>query len=1041
MFNPKCKSGKKTKAARRAAAMLMTGALGASLAVTGINPGIVNVSAASWQENAEYIFEYLTQRLNYSEAAACGIMANIRCESTFNPHAWNAGGGSYGLCQWTGGRYSRLRNWCGSNGYDYTTIDGQLAYLQFELLNHYTGVENYIRSVENTSEGAYLAGQYYCYHFEAPASRGSVSVYRGNLASGVFWDSYRPAEWYQTDGVWHYILRDGSYKTGWLEIEGDTFYLDEDGNRISGWKNIKGNRYFFDDDGLMVSGWKKIDGRSYYFDESGELITGLIQGNDDLYLVNKNGDLKYSAAVEDYAVAWAEEAARRQTELAAAGTTQSNQSSPAGSGSKAASGLNKEAAADDGTEQSDNSENTFEIGTALADAQTEAVPGTDSAQETETVTALADAQTEIGTGTGSTQGTEPVTALADAQTEAVSGSGSTQETETVTALADAQTEAVPGTGSTRETETVTALADAQTEAVPGTGSTRETETVTALADAGFDSADQIQNITSSVDLLKKKEDTGDLPTLKEDTGNNEMQDAEAEPEASSPGEVIREDTAVADATKLEKTEGLVDLLPAELLRQAAEYIQKASNTQQGKDVDYTQQSEDPDTFPDQYAAAAQASLSAAVALNLEQEEEERLPDPSIGLAYAFYHDQPEASDRILNQFKSEGSSTESQKTGNEDQHVQDSTSKGTETQLPDHDQTAGEETGNGIDLQIPALALADKHRDQQEESSGKEKEAVSDTDQETSDESDDRESSDTSGTSEKAAASEESEEDKGTGSTAEESEEDKDTGTTAEESEEDKDAGSTAEESEEDKDTGSTAEESEEDKDTGSTSEESEEDKESGSDTVESEGDKDTGSTSEESEEDKESGSDTEESEEGKTDEQREQDEDDTSSSHSDKDSSDKDASEEADDASSGHSSENVSDKNADNDSADSADNRDEAKEKDSRKNTERGEDKADGSVKNSELEDNTEEDSQIHIRLTEKKFYDISEEELEDLADILRERKVLQVVDGKDKDITSKTYMDVEKINKRDYGFSVIIRAEYGDSSDEEKVRIYLTR
>ena len=965
--------------------MLMTGALGASLAVTGINPGIVNVSAASWQENAEYIFEYLTQRLNYSEAAACGIMANIRCESTFNPHAWNAGGGSYGLCQWTGGRYSRLRNWCGSNGYDYTTIDGQLAYLQFELLNHYTGVENYIRSVENTSEGAYLAGQYYCYHFEAPASRGSVSVYRGNLASGVFWDSYRPAEWYQTDGVWHYILRDGSYKTGWLEIEGDTFYLDEDGNRISGWKNIKGNRYFFDDDGLMVSGWKKIDGRSYYFDESGELITGLIQGNDDLYLVNKNGDLKYSAAVEDYAVAWAEEAARRQTELAAAGTTQSDQPSTAGSGSKAASGLNKEAAADDGTEPSDNSENTFEIGTALADAQTEAVPGTDSAQET---------------------------------------------------------------------ETVTALADAQTEAVPGTDTTQETETVTALADAGFDSADQTQNITSSVDLLKKKEDAGDLPKLKEDTGNNEMQDAEDEPEASSPGEVIREDTAVSDSTKPEKTEGLVDLLPAELLRQAAEYIQNASNTQQGKDVDYAQQSEDPVTFPDQYAAAVQASLSAAVALNLEQEEEERLPDPSIGLAYAFYHDQPEASDRILNQFKSEGSSTESQKTGNEEQPVLDSTSKGTETQLPDHDQTAGEETGNGIDLPIPALALADKHRDQQEESSGKEKEAVSDTDQETSDESDDRESSDTSGTSAKAAASEESEEDKDTGSTAEESEEDKDTGTTAEKSEEDKDIGLTGEESEEDKDTGSTAEESEEDKDTGSTSEESEEDKESGSDTVESEGDKDTGSTSEESEEDKdtgstaeeseedkESGSDTEESEEGKTDEQREQDEDDTSSGRSDKDSSDKDASEEADDASSGHSSENVSDKNADNDSADSAGTQDEEKEKDSRKNTERGEDKADGSVKNSELEDNTEEDSQIHIRLTEKKFYDISEEELEDLTDILRERKVLQVVDGKDKDITSKTYMDVEKINKRDYGFSVIIRAEYGDSSDEEKVRIYLTR
>ena len=81
----------------------------------------------------------------------------------------------------------------------------------------------------------------------------------------------------------------------------------------------------------------------------------------------------------------------------------------------------------------------------------------------------------------------------------------------------------------------------------------------------------------------------------------------------------------------------------------------------------------------------------------------------------------------------------------------------------------------------------------------------------------------------------------------------------------------------------------------------------------------------------------------------------------------------------------------------------------------------------------------EIHIRLTEKKFYDVQENELEDLADLLCERKVLHVVNGEDRDITSDTYLDVEKINKRDYGFSVIIRAEYGDSSDEEKVRIYV--
>ena len=91
MINKHFKAGKNVKAARRLAGMLLTGVLAGTLAA-GSSSGI-NVSAATWQENADYIFEYLTNRLGYSEAAACGIMANIRCESTFNPHAWNAGGG------------------------------------------------------------------------------------------------------------------------------------------------------------------------------------------------------------------------------------------------------------------------------------------------------------------------------------------------------------------------------------------------------------------------------------------------------------------------------------------------------------------------------------------------------------------------------------------------------------------------------------------------------------------------------------------------------------------------------------------------------------------------------------------------------------------------------------------------------------------------------------------------------------------------------------------------------------------------------------
>ena len=347
MTNRTCKIGKKARAARRIAAIIMTGTMAGVMGL-GV-PGIIEVSAAGYSENADYIFEYLTKRLGYNEAAACGIMANIRCESTFNPHAWNAGGGSYGLCQWTGGRYGRLQSWCRSNGYDYTTIDGQLAYLDYELKNYYGSVESHLRSVENTSDGAYNAGQYYCYHFEAPASRGSVSVYRGNLASGTFWGMYRPAEWYEEDGRWRYIKNDGSYHIGWLTIDNKTFYLNQDGNRISGWKTIDGVKYYFDKDGVLASGWVKIDGKNYYFDEQGALITGMVRDGEDWYLLSESGDIKAASEMMEFSEVWiaaAKEA--EQTALASAeeGTESSTSVDPSAAGTSNADNSSSESKED-----------------------------------------------------------------------------------------------------------------------------------------------------------------------------------------------------------------------------------------------------------------------------------------------------------------------------------------------------------------------------------------------------------------------------------------------------------------------------------------------------------------------------------------------------------------------------------------------------------------------------------------------------------------------------------------------------------------------
>jgi len=151
---------------------------------------MAEIFASDKYTNEQKVYYFLIYEMDYSPAAACGILANIKCESTFRPTAYNPNGGSYGICQWLGGRYTNLKNFCAENGYDYTTIEGQCWFLKYELENKYPKVHSFMKNVENTKQGAYDAGYYYCYHFEVPANRGSVSIKRGNMASDDFWPKY-----------------------------------------------------------------------------------------------------------------------------------------------------------------------------------------------------------------------------------------------------------------------------------------------------------------------------------------------------------------------------------------------------------------------------------------------------------------------------------------------------------------------------------------------------------------------------------------------------------------------------------------------------------------------------------------------------------------------------------------------------------------------------------------------------------------------------------------------------------------------------------
>lgn len=146
--------------------------------------------SANAASNEESIYNFCISEMGLNSAAACGVLANIKNESNFNPNAVGDGGTSYGICQWHASRYTNLKNYCSQIGYSYTSLTGQLYFLQHELSGSYSYIYDYLKGVSNNENGAYDAGYTWCYEFERPANKGSVSVTRGNLAKNTYWPVY-----------------------------------------------------------------------------------------------------------------------------------------------------------------------------------------------------------------------------------------------------------------------------------------------------------------------------------------------------------------------------------------------------------------------------------------------------------------------------------------------------------------------------------------------------------------------------------------------------------------------------------------------------------------------------------------------------------------------------------------------------------------------------------------------------------------------------------------------------------------------------------
>lgn len=157
---------------------------------------VTPVSASSAERLAveREVYDFLVNDMGLSTAAACGVLANIEHESAFQPTVLGDKGTSYGLCQWHNGRFTALRSYCSALGLDYRTVEGQMAYLKYELGNNYTSLLLTLQSIDNTPDGAYRAAYLWCIQFERPSNMEVKAASRGELARGKYWSRYNSYE-------------------------------------------------------------------------------------------------------------------------------------------------------------------------------------------------------------------------------------------------------------------------------------------------------------------------------------------------------------------------------------------------------------------------------------------------------------------------------------------------------------------------------------------------------------------------------------------------------------------------------------------------------------------------------------------------------------------------------------------------------------------------------------------------------------------------------------------------------------------------------
>lgn len=139
---------------------------------------------------------YALRGSGWTHKGTCAVMGNIYQESGFRTTAVSFDGyGSVGICQWTFGRKTKLKNFLKANKYPLDSVEGQCKFLVKETAQSYKSVNNLL--VKEVSETLNYICDYFCDHWERPDPKYANKPVRREHAQ-LYYSRYSGA---RVDGV------------------------------------------------------------------------------------------------------------------------------------------------------------------------------------------------------------------------------------------------------------------------------------------------------------------------------------------------------------------------------------------------------------------------------------------------------------------------------------------------------------------------------------------------------------------------------------------------------------------------------------------------------------------------------------------------------------------------------------------------------------------------------------------------------------------------------------------------------------------------